>query len=117
MAACLMALLFTSCGGDSKEKVLADSKDMMKEMIEIFNSITDKASAEAAKPKLEALKKKGEEMKKRLEALNLDKKALDEEAKNDPEMQKLAKDFGAAMMKVAMNKEAQEVLKTMQPGL
>ena len=117
ITACLMAMLFASCAGDSKEKIMADSKSMIKEMTEIFKSIKDKSTAEAAKPKLEALAKKGKEMEVRLKALNLDKKSMDEETKKDPEMKKLTGELMEAMGVLLANEEVQSVLQETMTGL
>ena len=109
MAACLMAVLFASCGGDSKEKLLSDSKSMMKEMLEIVKSMKDEASVKSAEPKFAALVKKGKDMDARIKALNLDKKALDEEAKKDGEFQELKKELETALKEVSKVKGAAEL--------
>jgi hypothetical protein len=60
IAAMLLSLtLMIGCGpSDPHERVIEDAIDCWEKTIEILVTVTDKASAEAAKPKLEAIEKR-----------------------------------------------------------
>ena len=54
---------------DSREKVTEDGLDLMEEMVGVLEGVTDKESAEEAKPELEALGEQAKELKARAEKL------------------------------------------------
>ena len=111
ISACLMAVLFASCGADSKEKVTEDALSAMEEMVTILEGVKDKATAETAKPKLEALAKKVEGLKDRQKALNISDDDMKKEMEKHKErMGKLMGKMMATMMKIGTNKEINEVL-------
>ena len=111
ITACFAAFLFASCGADTKEKIAQDSFSAMEEMVSILETISDKASAEAAKPKLEALVSKVDGLKARAKALNIsDDEMKKEMEKNKEKMGELMGKMMGTMMKIGMNKEVQEVL-------
>lgn len=113
ISASILAVLFVSCGdGDSKEKVIADSKSMMSEMTVILKTITDKASAEAAKPKLVELINKGKDLEVRIQTLNLDKKAINAEIGQDQETIQLMKGFVEELSRIKQIEDAYKVLES-----
>ncbi len=92
-AAAFASLLFlsttTSCGGDTHESLGDETVALMKEALTILEGITDKASAEAAKPRLEALGAKGDDLEKRMSALGTPDAATQERMR-----QRMAKEMG-----------------------
>jgi ABC-type glycerol-3-phosphate transport system substrate-binding protein len=64
-------LLLAGCGGGatSHESVAKEHNQLMNDFVGTLESITDKKTAEAARPKLEAIGKKMEELGKKVEAL------------------------------------------------
>jgi hypothetical protein len=114
LMACLTALFLASCGADSKEKVMDDAFSGMEEMVTILEGVSDKASAEKAKPKLEALATKMKKIDGRLEALGLKKEDLQKEMESDEKykkkMETLMGKMMGTMMKLATNKEVKEIL-------
>ncbi|MGQ0612365.1 MAG: hypothetical protein ACT4PV_01245 [Planctomycetaceae bacterium] len=72
MKLALAALLFAlaACGGiNSPEDAAEATVDTMKDLNDVLDGITDKASLQAAKPKLEAIKKRMKELAKSTEKL------------------------------------------------
>lgn len=92
-------LLIACGGGATEDAIIEDSKDTMTEMVEVLESVKDKASYEAAKPRLDAL---GETLK----ALDAKFDALPEEVRKaakeraQAELGDLAERMTAGMMKV-----------------
>ena len=109
LVASVMTVFFVSCAeevskdkkpavdkkviSDSKEKVLADAKQIMKDMTAVFKKIQDVESAKSATPKLVELTKMNLNLDQRLIALNLDKAAIGKETKGDEELVKIKKEF------------------------
>ena len=78
----LAAFALTSCGGkDDHESLARQSITLMSETVDVLDGVTDKASAEAAKPKLEAIVVKIEDIKKRMTALGEPDEATQEKLK------------------------------------
>ena len=109
---CVYALLLAAaCGGgkiDSHEEGIEAKMDLVDDMVSIIESIKDKRSAEAAKPKLDAIEKKMQEIDAQMRALGpADPAAM---AKAMESMGKAMEKLGAAMEKVPDDPEIQQVL-------
>jgi hypothetical protein len=110
-------LALSACGGASThEAVSRDMTSTMKDFVATLETVTDKKSAEAAKPKLEAIAKSMQEIQKRMEALGepTAEQQKELEAKHGKEMEQLMQRMVAASMKLASNPEA---MATLQPVL
>ena len=113
VAALFAVFVLASCGPDSKEKVAQDAISLMGKMATILEGVSDKSSAETAKPKLEALAKTKESIMARLKTLGLKEEDLKKELKDEKykaQVEAIMKKMMASMMKTMMNKEVQEVL-------
>jgi|GEM_PF-1148065 len=123
-----LAALLVGCGDDGAPVVVKDTPETismeivgnMKAMSEIFNTITDEASAKAAVPKIEAVRKNMRGVAARAKALpkmsDAEVKAFD--AKVATEMEGVMKTLMPARMKLqeVMDKNP-EVLKILEPAL
>ena len=110
IAACLMAVLFASCGADSKEKIIADAETGMEEMVNLLEGIKDKATAEAAKPKLEALAERMNKLKSRADALQIPEEDMKKAMEGSEKIKGLMGKLMGSMMRIGMNKEISGVL-------
>jgi chromosome segregation ATPase len=102
---------------DSREKVMEDQLDLMEQTVGILEGVTDKESAEEAKPKLEALKEVSEELQARAKKLG---KPTEEEAKELQEkygekMTEVANKMMAQMMRVQSNLETKSATEGVMP--
>jgi len=123
-----LAALLVGCGDGGAPVVVKDTSETismeivgnMKAMSEIFNTITDEASAKAAVPKIEAVRKNMRGVAARAKALpkmsDAEVKAFD--AKVATEMEGVMKTLMPARMKLqeVMDKNP-EVLKILEPAL
>lgn len=123
-----LAALLVGCGDGGAPVVVKDTPETismeivgnMKAMSEIFNTITDEASAKAAVPKIEAVRKNMRGVAARAKALpkmsDAEVKAFD--AKMTTEMEGVMKTLMPARMKLqeVMDKNP-EVLKILEPAL
>jgi len=108
---CLLALLafaLPSCGGgDTHEKVSEEMIDLMAEVADILEGVTDEESAEAATTRLEKLGERAEELGQRAEALGdpdpEEEKRL--EKKYEQRMQEISKSMAASMMRLSSQPE------------
>jgi len=115
-AACAVILLaVTGCGGDPEEKLLNDAMATMKEIVSTLETVKDKASAQAAKPKLEAL------FKKLQETGEAGKKAATDKAKSDAlekkyaaQLKDLQEKMSKEIMRIATNPETVEVMEALK---
>ena len=104
-----------ACGGGaaSHESVAKESTQVMNNFVTTLESISDKKSAEAARPKLEAIEKSMEELKKKAEALG--KASPEVEAKlteqGKAQMGEIMRRMMAWSMKMAEHPEAMEPIK------
>lgn len=113
----LASALVSACGGASThEAVSQDMTKAMKDFVATLETVTDKKSAEAAKPKLEAIAKSIQEIQQRMEALGEPpaEKQKELEEKYGKEMEQVMQRMMAASMKLASNPEA---MATLQPVL
>lgn len=106
-----MALVFTSCSPDTKEKVAEDAFSAMEEVMTVLEGVKDKATAEAASPKLKKLVDKVEGIKARQKALSI----TDEDFKKEMEKQKdrMGKLMGKmlpTLMKISADKEVEAII-------
>jgi hypothetical protein len=109
--ACGCVLALAGCS-DSHEKVMSDTVDVLSETNATLEGVTDKASAEAAKPKLEALSERMQALEARGEKLG-EPSAAETEAlgkKYLPQMMKEGFQLMAAMQRINSNPELREVL-------
>jgi signal transduction histidine kinase len=68
MAATVLGLVLGACG-DSHESVVDEQFDVMEEMLDILDGVTDEASAKEAGKELEALGEKLADLQKRMEKM------------------------------------------------
>jgi len=101
MVALLVSLTpLVGCGpSDPHERVTEDLMDGMEEITGVLATVTDKASAEAAKPKLEALGTRMEAIKKEMTEIGEPDKAREEALKEKYEER--IKKITAGMVKEA----------------
>jgi len=111
-AFCLLASALVSCGKDSHESLAKEGFDLTDEMVKTLEGVTDRASAEAAKPKLEKLVAKHKDLQKRMEALPkadaAAQKALEE--KYQARAEELTNKMESVGKSLMMNAEVREVL-------
>jgi len=123
IAALMLSLLpLAGCGtSDPYEQVTEDSLACMEEMVDVLATVKDKASAEAAKPKLEAVGERMKEIEKRMEELGKPDKAKQEalEKKYKERMTEIAGKMMQESMRVMMNPELGQIIgdamKNMEP--
>ncbi|MCB9882663.1 MAG: hypothetical protein H6832_12500 [Planctomycetes bacterium] len=100
LSACL--LLLSSCSGPSHEALMEQTTDQLTKVADTLESVKDKASWEAAKPKLDAVMTSIESIGKEVKALGEPdaetKKKLDE--KMTKSMASFTQRMGAAMQKL-----------------
>jgi FKBP-type peptidyl-prolyl cis-trans isomerase len=105
---------------DTADKVMKDQIALVGEMCDILETITDKTSAEKAKPKLEDLAKKSKEIEKRAKKLKLEElpkeKKEELQKKYEKDMQKVATRLFKSMGRLAQDKDLKDVLKTIDLG-
>jgi hypothetical protein len=104
---------------DSHDKVTADTLDIMADMNDVLDGVTDKASAEAAKPKLEAIGERMKDVKARADKLGEPSAEQQEQlkAKYEERMGKeMMRMFGNAM-RVGTNPEIAVVLEDAMQGI
>ena len=93
----VMALGLAGCGGgNSPDALNKEAISMMNEVAGVLESVKDKASGEAAIPKLQGLAKRGEDLKKRMDGLKLSK---EDEKKIEEKYKKEGMEAGMRMFK------------------
>ena len=110
----IASLMLTSCGNKA-ESLMEKGVSKMEEVASILKTVTDKKSAEAAKPKLAAIAKEMESFQKEVEALKLTKeeeKALEDKYKD--RMGQAMKDLMSESMRIAQNPELLPVLQELE---
>ena len=113
IAALLLSLMpLTGCGSDPHEKAMEDMIGGMEEMVAILETVKDKESAEAAKPKLEALGKRMEATQKTMEEIGKPDEAKEKVLKEkfEKRMKEILPKVMSETMRVGMNKEFSEIL-------
>src|SRR5436190_7545392 len=101
----LLLVFFPSSSGDTPEKYMRDSNDLMNELADVHESIDSKETAIAALPQLKALKARLKEIEDRAEKLKIKElpeekaDALNEQFRN--EMRKAQERKEVAMQKSA----------------
>jgi outer membrane murein-binding lipoprotein Lpp len=115
-----VALLLSGCG-DSHDDVMKDSVAKMNEMTDVMKSVTDKASAHAAAPKLKQISTDMKSLKAREDKLgkpsDAEKKQLEEKYKKDLEtaMGNFMKEtFRVAMLGPDVQAELQDSMKSFE---
>jgi len=110
----------SGCGpSDPHEKVMVDMLDCMEEVTEVLAGVTDKASAEAAKPKLEAFGERMKGIQKDMEEVGEPDKEKEEALKEKYEkrMKEVMGKFMKEGMRIGMNPELGAVLKEAMEGI
>ena len=69
MSAAVLGLVLSACGGDSPESIAEEQFDLMDEMLDILEGVTDQDSAKEASKEMEALAKKMADLEKRMEKM------------------------------------------------
>ena len=105
IAALMLSLMpLVGCGpSDPHEKAIVEMMECMEEMTEILAGVTDKASAEAAKPKLKAVN----------DRMTASKKNMDEIGKPDEAKEKMLKEKYEGRMKEMMPRMMKESMRVM----
>ena len=109
-SALLLILVLASCGGDSKEKIIADVKSQMEEMAVLYEGIKDEASAKAALSKIDKFIAEGKALDKRREVLNIPKKDIDAAIKADKEIMLITKRYMDALQVIMDKPEVFKIL-------
>ena len=122
LALIVCSLLLSACGGDPYEKAAKQSVNVMEDMVEILEGVTDKASAEAARGKLEKLVSKTKEMKADLMKLGAptpeqQKKLMEMAQSLQAETQALSRRMVEALTKINSIPEAKAILDPTTRGL
>lgn len=116
--ACVCAMALAGCS-DSHDKVTADTLDIITDMNDVLDDVTDKASAEAAKPKLEAIGERMKDVKARADKLGEPSPEQQEQLKTKYE-ERMGKEmmrmFGNAM-RVGTDPEIAPVLEEAMQGI
>lgn len=120
IAALMLSLMpLSGCGSsDPHEQAIVEMIDTMEEMSGILATVTDEASAEAAKPKLEAVSKRMQASKDNMEKIGKPDKAKEEALKEKYE-ERMKEVMGKMMkesMRVMMNPEFNKVLADAMKG-
>jgi hypothetical protein len=102
---------------DSQEKVYEDQLDLMEKTVGILEGVTDKESAEEAKPELETLSQEGEAIKARAEKLGepTEEEAKELNEKYSEKMTEVANKMMAEMARVQSNPETNSALEGVLP--
>ena len=105
--------------GDSRDKVIKDQLALMTAMTGLLEGVTDKESAEKAKPEFTKLNGKGQALKARADKLG--EPSPEEEdalkAKYGPQMEEVGKKMMTQMMRLMAKPEAMAVLKDSMSGM
>lgn len=110
LLASAVGMTLMGCGGTPKtpDAVGEAMLKTMEKMSTVLEKVTDKASAQKARPELEKLTKKGKELGEKMKELE---KAMTQEQKDALEKkfsdrgQKIMEKLGPAMMKIMMDPE------------
>ena len=103
----------TAKTSDSREKVVEDQLDLINEMIGVLEGVTDKESAEEAKPELEELIKEAEATQARMKELGepSEEEEKELEEKYGEQMEGVAHKVGAQMGRLRARPEAMAVIR------
>jgi ferritin-like metal-binding protein YciE len=104
MTAAVLGLVLSACGGDTHESVAEDQLDLMDEIFDIMDGVTDEASAKEAAKKIEALGEDMADLRKRIAAMpdptKEEEKRLEAMfTERQADIMKRSQNFGAKMMK------------------
>ena len=97
---------------DSREKIVEEQLVLMTSMVGLLEGVTDKESAEKAKPEFATLNEKGEALKARADKLGEPSTEEEEslKAKYGPQMEAVAGKLMAQMMRLMAKPEAMAIL-------
>jgi hypothetical protein len=97
---------------DSRDKVFVDQLALMTSMTGVLEGVTDKATAEKAKPELKSLTEKAEVIKARADKLGEPSQEEEEamKAKYGPQMEAVGSKMMAQMMRLMAKPEAMAVI-------
>lgn len=116
-----LGLFLVACGGSvsDHDEAMEAQMDLMEEMVGILEGVTDKASAEKAKPEMEALGKKAQKLAEEIEKLpqpdQAELKRLQE--KYQPRMEEFQKKAMEHMMKLMTYPELSEATQKAMSGM
>ncbi len=103
-AVAVLCLSLPACGGasDEHEAAIQEAMSFMNEMAITMEGVSDKASLEAAVPKLKEIAARGEALKVKMKAMGDPKpeREKDLKAKYEPQMKALQERMGKVMQKV-----------------
>ena len=119
MLAVLVSVTLMGCGGSPKTPDAVGEAMMktMEQMSQVLVKVTDKASAQKARPQLEKLVKKGKEMSEKMKELE---KTMTQEQKDALEKkfraraEKIMDSMGPAMMKIMTDPEIAKELECLK---
>ena len=102
---------------DSRDKVIEDQLDIMEEMVGVLEGVTDKESAEEAKPKLEELSKETEAIQARAEKLGdpTEEEQKELKEKYGEQMTEVAVKIAEQMQRLQSNPETKSVVDGAMP--
>ena len=109
-ATCFLVVLFTSCGGDSKDKLIRDIKGQMLKMAVLYEGIKDVPTAKVALTEIDNLIEAGKAMDKRREVLNIPRKEIDDAIKADREILAIMKRYTDALQGLMKKPEVFKIL-------
>jgi len=77
---CLLAAPLIGCGGPTYESIFRKSLDLLKEVRDVLQDVTDEESAKAAGDRFKAIRAKNDAIKAELQALNPKPTLLEQQA-------------------------------------
>ena len=98
-----LVVVMSGCGGDKDEQATREMIDCMRDMNSVLEGVKDKASAEAAKPKMEKIAKRMEALGKRAKEMGDPPKEREDELKKkyDKEMKEVMGNMMNNMQRLA----------------
>ena len=115
--ALMLVLLAAACGGDTHEKVAEDKINLIEQIADILEDVTDDASADAAAKRIEALAGEMKAVNERAKALGDPTPELNKqlEEKYKPRTQKILGRIMAVAEKVQEYPVLQEAMQKAKP--
>ena len=109
-------LVVGGCGGDKYDRAAREMIDCMRDMNSVLAGVTDKASAEAAVPKIEKIAKRMEALGKRMKEMGEPSKERNAQLKKkyEEEMKEVVDDMMKNSMRLANIEGAAELGKALQ---
>ncbi len=119
LAAVLLFVTCSGCGGDTHESLAADTMSTMKEITTILHGVTDEASAKNAKSQIKSLMDKLKDINEKESKLKAPTEAELKEldTKYGKEMEDVARKFQAEIMRVAFMPKVGEVFQDIDTNM